>query len=487
MKKRIFIGSSTESISVAYALQQNLEREFECTVWSQGIFTLSSTTIDSLNKTLNNLDYAIFVFNADDLALIRGNTQPITRDNVIFELGLFIGKLGKENNFIIVPSGKEIHFPSDLLGITVAYYDPERSDGNLQASTGPACNQIRNALLPKQISSPGNEIIQKDQNVNTIEETSSTNKNNWMVMYFDKKYAESIEKIDNTIKTVKDKKEKQKLINWKYFVLFNLNRDEAIVYFEKEIKKSKDSDLFYKYILSLYFNHEYQKSLDVIKLAKDRKCFSSEISQLESDCIISMKSHEEICDHFNIKVKANPENEDVVLHYGKYLYDKQKYVEAKTVFINYLRNKRSEKVLFELARTSDELNENDISLYIYQDLIMIDDKNPTYYGYLGNVYLKLDLYNDSLKAYKKSKSLLENQAWIDGNIGNLFNNKGLYVLSQEYLDNAMKIEANNTYAQNRMATVLENIEKDSKKRLDLIEKGRLGFFNNLTGIKTENC
>ena len=116
MKPRIFVGSSTESIDIAYAIQENLDYDAEVTVWSQGIFKLSSNTIDDLLKALDNCDYGIFIFSSDDVITIREKTGTITRDNVIFELGLFVGKLGKDRVFYVTPrDNKDLHIPSDLL------------------------------------------------------------------------------------------------------------------------------------------------------------------------------------------------------------------------------------------------------------------------------------------------------------------------------------------------------------------------------------
>jgi predicted nucleotide-binding protein len=61
-KLRVFIGSSVESLEIAYAIQENLEHQAEPTVWPQGVFDLSKSTLGSLSEVLENTDFGIFVF-----------------------------------------------------------------------------------------------------------------------------------------------------------------------------------------------------------------------------------------------------------------------------------------------------------------------------------------------------------------------------------------------------------------------------------------
>jgi hypothetical protein len=147
MKPAVFIGSSVESLKLAYAIQEELAYDAEITVWPQGIFKLSSTTLDDLLDTLGISDFSIFIFSPDDEVKIGGQDFLSTRDNVIFELGLFIGRLGKQRNFFILPEEhSNFRLPSDLLGVTPATFDANRSDGNLRAALGPACNRIRETI-----------------------------------------------------------------------------------------------------------------------------------------------------------------------------------------------------------------------------------------------------------------------------------------------------------------------------------------------------
>jgi len=141
---RAFIGSSSEGLEIANNIQTLLEYELHSEIWNQGtIFGLGDATLEALEQAVLAYDFGIFVFTPDDQLHSRGEFKPVARDNVIFELGLFIGKLTRKRAFIIHPAKKAIALPSDLAGITTATYDPGRP--NLAAALGPACQKIRDA------------------------------------------------------------------------------------------------------------------------------------------------------------------------------------------------------------------------------------------------------------------------------------------------------------------------------------------------------
>jgi hypothetical protein len=148
MKPKVFIGSSREGLDIANAIHANLTRDAECTVWSNGVFQISGSTIYSLINALRSSDFGIFVFSPDDLTIMRGQQNPVVRDNVIFELGLFIGRLGVERCFFITPDHvADLRLPTDLMGILPGQYEANRHDKNWLAATNPVCMQIRAKLM----------------------------------------------------------------------------------------------------------------------------------------------------------------------------------------------------------------------------------------------------------------------------------------------------------------------------------------------------
>ena len=80
------------------------------------------TLIEKLEE-YSDVSFAVVLLSPDDLghSLKDSNEKTRARQNVIFELGLFIGRLGRENVCPIVNNVAEL--PSDYLGIVYIPYD----------------------------------------------------------------------------------------------------------------------------------------------------------------------------------------------------------------------------------------------------------------------------------------------------------------------------------------------------------------------------
>ncbi len=119
----VFIGSSSEAVAEATCVQRALlRRPLTCKLWTEGVFQLSSTTMESLTRAARQCDFAVLFLTPDDMTSSRGRQKASPRDNVVFELGLFMGALGRDRTYVVMPRGADLKLPTDLLGLTLAPY-----------------------------------------------------------------------------------------------------------------------------------------------------------------------------------------------------------------------------------------------------------------------------------------------------------------------------------------------------------------------------
>lgn len=145
-EQQTFIGSSSEGLPVARAIAANLPGAANCRIWSEDLFLPGRTLIESLEKVLDEMDYAILVATPDDQLVKRDVSGLTMRDNVLLELGLFMAKLGRVRTYLVSPKDKPVLIPSDLLGITtVTYLTPDDATGWTAALAEP-CRVIAKAM-----------------------------------------------------------------------------------------------------------------------------------------------------------------------------------------------------------------------------------------------------------------------------------------------------------------------------------------------------
>jgi CRP/FNR family cyclic AMP-dependent transcriptional regulator len=133
-KIRILIAVSAEANEIARAIDDAFKDEpFDVVIWTEGLFGSSTYAIDMLERELDQSDVAI--------AICQPNGKG-SRDSIIFELGFFMGRLGRHRTLLIEPRHEEIKLPSELAGInTLTYRLAEGQD--LTKAFAPACRQLR--------------------------------------------------------------------------------------------------------------------------------------------------------------------------------------------------------------------------------------------------------------------------------------------------------------------------------------------------------
>jgi len=148
----VFIGSSRESLKEATHIEQALSRHrVTCKLWTQDVFQLSRTAIEDLVEASGECDFAVLFLTPDDLTVSRRRKRVSPRDNVVFELGLFMGAIGRNRAYIVIPKGADIKLPTDLLGVTHASYERggARSLGRRFRQVSRVLMQRINELGPK--------------------------------------------------------------------------------------------------------------------------------------------------------------------------------------------------------------------------------------------------------------------------------------------------------------------------------------------------
>lgn len=132
MKPRVFIGSSSEAIPRLHVLRDRLCQSYDVAPWDD-IFEAGCYTTEGLLRTVRQCQVAAFLFTPDDVVELRGKPQPTTRDNVLFELGLFMGHLGPRSCFAVTPRDcPDFRIASDLLGLTTLRFNAQSTPDDPQ-------------------------------------------------------------------------------------------------------------------------------------------------------------------------------------------------------------------------------------------------------------------------------------------------------------------------------------------------------------------
>lgn len=143
-KPRLLIGSTSEALSIAGALQSLLAPDIESQLWSQDFFDLGDTTIETLEHKIRAFDGAVILATADDRVIVRGEEHPAVRDNLLFEFGLFTGVLGRRRSLLVVERLGETKLPTDLLGLTCIGF---QKSNPIEVTLGPVASRLRSTAV----------------------------------------------------------------------------------------------------------------------------------------------------------------------------------------------------------------------------------------------------------------------------------------------------------------------------------------------------
>jgi Predicted nucleotide-binding protein containing TIR-like domain len=191
VRPSIFIGSSSEQSEVMKEMEVHLSKFAEVTCWDS-IFSPGQSFLSDLSNNKDLYDFAIFIINPDDILLSRESEYLSIRDNVIFEIGLFIGSIGFDRVYGVKDQNKKSKIPSDYYGITFLQYNGNRADKNLAKALSPTCTEIKRVV--DKIGVRNQDILDKELDINNRDNAVGLDK-----IY--KNYDEAEKDIINDLKT----------------------------------------------------------------------------------------------------------------------------------------------------------------------------------------------------------------------------------------------------------------------------------------------
>ena len=146
---RVFVGSAGKSRDLACRVAQQPKQQaqdlrppvrIEATSWEY-TFQSGDITYDRLLECVRDYEFGVFVFTADDDAVIDGKDTKLTRDNVIFELGLWAGAHGRDHAHVLKAAGEQMRLLTDLDGYVTQSFE-HGSDQSLDDACGKTLKKI---------------------------------------------------------------------------------------------------------------------------------------------------------------------------------------------------------------------------------------------------------------------------------------------------------------------------------------------------------
>lgn len=122
-KRRIFIGSSSETKELTKQIKNKLVENCDCIAWYDDFFELGNYVFNDLIQKAISFDYAILIGGEDDkvIRLQTSEEKLSPRDNIYLEYGMFSGILS--TNRILFLIHKNCKVASDLAGMTLIQYE----------------------------------------------------------------------------------------------------------------------------------------------------------------------------------------------------------------------------------------------------------------------------------------------------------------------------------------------------------------------------
>src|ERR1700733_11389556 len=140
-KPQIFLASASEATRELDALTILLGKGHWALIkpWDVALEFSGTSMLSALLKIVEEIDFAVILYTGDDVVRSKGTLRSAPRDNVLFELGFFLARLGPDRVLVVSPI-KTPKIPSNYAGYGTISYDP--SYGPPEGYLVPAAREI---------------------------------------------------------------------------------------------------------------------------------------------------------------------------------------------------------------------------------------------------------------------------------------------------------------------------------------------------------
>lgn len=159
LRPTVFLSSSEEGAGLARAVRSLLERDCRVLFWIDSLVELDAEKRESLVEAVEQADLAILFLVGDELELRKSNSRTF-RDQVILELGVFMGLLGWDRTLLLCRDDRDVDLP--FPGINVARYAAARGERGLHAAVESAYRSIRKAFEDLEVRSGRAPLSHRD-------------------------------------------------------------------------------------------------------------------------------------------------------------------------------------------------------------------------------------------------------------------------------------------------------------------------------------
>lgn len=338
------------------------------------------------------------------------------------------------------------------------------------------------------------EVLKKQNDVLDAESTQiledaekPTEHTEWHTAYTDGEYDIAIELLTKEIEKIHDIDEKISKKSLLGNIKFKQNKQDGISYFQELIENHKDSiHPYHWFALSHFWDEDYEIALDIIKQGLEQAKEAFPLIKLQASCLEKLGRWDDAVSTLESGIQQNSQYADYYVALSKLFFEREDKDSAQKWLKKGISACPKDLGLrLKYASVLSEEDKNEEALFQYRKLTTLAHKNVIYQGLLGNVYLNLGLNDKALEAYKRANQLAnEQEAWIIGNIGNLYKNQGFYTQAIGDLKKALTIDPDSEYAHNRLAQAMAKQKKEREKEEKILKTVQKNMYQQSAGNST---